>query len=83
MKQPVSGLIVHIGEVVEGSPAVGDAATAQVDRARRKDITRNHTATHLLHAALRNQLGTHVQQKGSLVAPDRLRFDFSHPEKSR
>ena len=81
MKQPVAGLVVHIGEVVEGSPSIGDAATAQVDRARRKDIIRNHTATHLLHAALRNQLGTHVQQKGSLVAPDRLRFDFSHPEK--
>ena len=81
MKQPVASLIVHIGEVVEGSPSVGDAATAHVDRARRKDITRNHTATHLLHAALRNQLGTHVQQKGSLVAPERLRFDFSHPEK--
>jgi len=81
LKQPVSGLIIHIGEVVEGVPALGDIATAQVDLARRKDITRNHTATHLLHAALRNQLGAHVQQRGSLVAPDRLRFDFSHPEK--
>ena len=81
MKQPVAGLAVHIGEVVEGVPALGDKATAQVDRARRKDITRNHTATHLLHAALRHQLGAHVQQRGSLVAPDRLRFDFSHPEK--
>lgn len=81
VKQPVSGLVVHLGEVVEGAPAVGDRAKATVDSPRRKDITRNHTATHLLHAALRKQLGTHVQQRGSLVAPDRLRFDFSHPEK--
>ena len=81
MKQPLSGLVIHVGEVVEGNPAVGDKATTQVDAVRRRDITRNHTATHLLHAALRNQLGSHVQQRGSLVAPDRLRFDFAHPEK--
>ena len=81
MKKPVNGMIVHVGEVVEGNPQVGDSVTAQVDLTRRTSITRNHTATHLLHAALRNNLGTHVQQKGSLVAPDRLRFDFSHHEK--
>lgn len=77
MKKPVGGLIVHVGEVVEGTLTRG-AAVAQVDEDRRLNITRNHTATHLLHAQLRNTLGTHVQQKGSLVAPDRLRFDFSH-----
>jgi len=81
MKKPVNGMIVHVGEVVEGNPKVGDEVTAKIDLARRASITRNHTATHLLHAALRNNLGTHVQQKGSLVAPDRLRFDFSHHEK--
>lgn len=81
MKRPVGGLIVHIGEVVEGNPRIGEAAHLEVDATRRINITRNHTGTHLLHAALRNTLGTHVQQRGSLVAPGRLRFDFAHDSK--
>ncbi|UYN90044.1 MAG: alanine--tRNA ligase [Anaerolineales bacterium] len=80
MQQPAAGAIVHIGEVVEGAPRVGDAAIARVDARRRQDIMRNHTATHLLHAALHQVVGEHARQAGSLVAPDRLRFDFNNPE---
>ena len=74
------GLFVHTGTVVEGSIKSGDAVALTVDHARRSHIRANHSATHLLHEALREVLGTHVAQKGSLVTPDRLRFDVSHPK---
>jgi alanyl-tRNA synthetase len=74
-----SGVIIHRANVVEGSISVGDEVEARVDVARRLDTARNHTATHLLQAALRRIVGSRTQQKGSLVEPERFRFDFSHP----
>jgi len=72
-----SDVIVHQGKVIEGSISVGDEVEAEIDIARRLDIARNHTATHLLQAALRQTFGDKLEQRGSLVEPDRLRFDFS------
>jgi alanyl-tRNA synthetase len=80
MRKPAPGIIIHLGEVLFGHPKAGDMAEAEVDEVRRHDIRRNHTATHLLHAALHQVLGDKARQAGSLVAPDRFRFDFNHPE---
>ena len=79
-QKKLDALYVHAGKVQSGSATVGDEATFEVDGQRRASIRRHHSATHLLHAALRQVLGNHVTQKGSLVAPDRLRFDISHPK---
>ncbi|MEJ7900935.1 MAG: alanine--tRNA ligase, partial [Thermomicrobiales bacterium] len=76
-RKPAPDLFVHRGTVTEGFVSTGDAAVARIDGARRQEIRRNHTATHLLHRALRVVVGDEVHQAGSLVAPDRLRFDFT------
>ena len=77
-KKPLPDLYVHLCEVVTGAIKTGDQATISVDAERRQRIVINHTATHLLQAALQNQLGDHIKQAGSLVTPERLRFDFTH-----
>ncbi|MBN2577130.1 MAG: alanine--tRNA ligase, partial [Deltaproteobacteria bacterium] len=77
-KRPLASLYVHLGEVTRGSLKVGDRVDLAIDDERRSAIRRHHSATHLLHWALRKVLGSHVAQKGSLVTPERLRFDFSH-----
>jgi alanyl-tRNA synthetase len=79
-RRPAAGVIIHTGKVIKGTPRSGDTVIARVDVQRRRDIMRNHTATHLLHAELQSILGKHARQAGSLVAPERLRFDFTQPE---
>ncbi|HKZ44692.1 MAG TPA: alanine--tRNA ligase [Anaerolineales bacterium] len=80
MRKPAPGMIIHLGEVTKGNPKLGDDIIAQVDPNRRMDIMRNHTATHILHEVLHQVIGEHARQAGSLVAHDKLRFDFNHDE---
>ena len=79
-EKKLGDLFAHYGVADKGPLKVGDAVELEVDHARRTAIRANHSATHLLHEALRQVLGTHVAQKGSSVEPGRLRFDFSHPK---
>ena len=79
-KKVAEGIILHVGRVVQGHLSCGDQVTAEIDGSRRKSLARHHTATHLLNAGLRKLVDTRIRQKGSLVAPDHLRFDFNHYE---
>src|ERR1700749_5246584 len=79
-QKKLDSLHVHVVEVTRGKLSVGDGVDLKVDRERRRATRANHSATHLLHAALKRVLGPHVSQKGSLVSPGRLRFDFAHPK---